>query len=66
MRYEDLLSKPYNTLVGLFKFLLDQEGTLEGMWIEKRIREVSGQDKPEVYKPRSGKINASSKYFNEK
>jgi|LauGreDrversion4_2_1035121.scaffolds.fasta_scaffold129062_1 hypothetical protein len=32
---------------------------LTGTVLEKIINEVSGKIKPEVYKPRSGKINAS-------
>lgn len=42
VRYEDLLSSPYQTLLGIFRFLLDVEGSLEGTWVEKRIKEVAG------------------------
>ena len=49
-------------MVSLFKFLLnitDLDETLE-----KKIREVT-EKRPEVYKPRSGKANASKMYYND-
>ncbi|CDW82159.1 fbox domain containing protein [Stylonychia lemnae] len=63
VRYEDLLLKPYETLVELFKFLLNKEN-LDGLKIHQIIQQVTiDQERPEVYKPRSGKINASKKFF---
>lgn len=66
VRYEDLLTKPYECLIGIFKFLLNRDDNLFGTYVEQLIKEVSGKDKPpEVYKPRSGKVNASLQYFSE-
>lgn len=66
VRYEDLLNKPYDTLMGLFSFLLNQR-RLEGTVIEKLIAKHTKKGvKKEVYKPRVGKVNANkSKYTKE-
>jgi hypothetical protein len=63
VRYEDLLVDPYNTLMDLFKFLLNTEN-LEGTLIEALIKKHTQKGtKKEVYKPRIGKVNANaSKY----
>ena len=63
MRYEDLLTTPYDTLIGIFKFLLNRSDDLKGTIIERRIADISCKEKPEVYKPRSGKINGNLAYF---
>jgi len=34
VRYEDLLTKPYDTLIGIFKFLLNREDDLQGTVVE--------------------------------
>lgn len=66
VRYEDLLNKPKDTLMGLFKFLLNTKN-LKGTVIEKLIEKHTFKDvKKVVYKPRLGKINASKlKYTKE-
>ena len=63
IRYEDLLTKPKDTLMGLFGFLLNNKN-LEGTLIEHLIVKHTAKDtKKEVYKPRVGKVNGSkSKY----
>ena len=65
VRYEDLLSNPYDTLIEVFKFLLNRTDNLGGTLAEARIRELCNKDKPEVYKPRIGKTNASLKYYSD-
>jgi len=66
VRYEDLLSDAENTLMGLFRFLLN-ERDLEGTLIEALIQKHTKKGiKKEVYKPRVGKINSNkSKYSKE-
>ena len=64
VRYEDLLSDPYDTLINLFQFLLSRNNSLKGLEIESVIREISNSaNPPEVYKPRCGKANGSFKYY---
>lgn len=67
VRFEDLLDKPYECLLGVFAFLLGVSSPqkLVGTEIDKRIRKAAGEPRPEVYKPRCGKINANIGKFNE-
>jgi len=59
VRYEDLLSSPKDTLMDLFRFLLNTEN-LEGTLIESLIAHHTKKGtKKQVYKPRVGKINAN-------
>ena len=60
LSYEQLLSDPKAALTDLMKFLLEKED-LEGLHIEQLIEEATASDKekPQVYKPRSGKINSN-------
>lgn len=46
-------------MIGLFKFLLNRDDNLEGTVVLAKIKEVTGGDKPYIYKPRSGKLNGS-------
>ena len=61
VRYEDLLTDPHATLTALFEFLLSRE-TIEKLNISDRIRTVIEQEQ-QVYKPRSGKVNANLSFF---
>ena len=59
VRYEDLLSKPKDTLLDLFRFLLNEKD-LDGTLIENLINShTQPKVKKEVYKPRKGKINGN-------
>lgn len=63
VRYEDLLSKPKDTLTGLFSFLLNQKN-LSGTLIEKLIdKHTQKGTQKVVYKPRVGKINGNLTKF---
>lgn len=65
VRYEDLLTAPYKTLLGLFSFLLNQRD-LTGTLIESLIAKHTKKGvKKEVYKPRVGKINANKKKYSQ-
>ena len=64
-RYEDLLANPKNTLLDLFRFLLNEKD-LEGTLIEALIeRYMENKDKKTVYKPRKGKANCNKHLFDE-
>ena len=57
VRYEDLLSDPSNTLLDLFKFLLNEKD-LEGTLIEALIEHhTKSKTMKQVYKTRKGKVN---------
>ena len=65
VRFEDLLAEPKNTLMDLFRFLLN-ENDLEGTLIEALIdRHVENKNKKQVYKPRKGKANCNQHLFND-
>ncbi len=64
VRYEDIVKEEEvgKTIKGVVEFMVGK-GEIEGTVVGKRVREVCMQSKPEVYKPRSGKVNASRQYY---
>ena len=57
VRYEDLLFDTRNTLIDLFRFLLNEKD-LEGTLIEALIEHhTKSKTLKQVYKPRKGKAN---------
>ncbi len=67
VRYEDLLFQPHDTLLSLFRFLLNVK-QLKGTLIDQTIREhltaYSGSTSL-VYRPRVGKFNAHFHHYSE-
>jgi hypothetical protein len=66
VRYEDLkdpVLKP-QVLTEMMKFLL-MVPSIEGTYIESVIQKVCQSEGPQVYKPRSGKVNANMKFFSQ-
>ena len=65
VRFEDLLSDRKNTLLDLFRFLLNEKD-LEGTLIEALIEHhTDPKEAKQVYKPRKGKANANKQYYTE-
>ena len=65
IRYEDLLSNKKDTLLGLFRFLLNEKD-LEGTLIEALIEHhAKSKTLKQVYKPRKGKANCNKHLYNE-
>ena len=63
VRFEDLLSDKKNTLLDLFRFLLNEKD-LEGTLIEALIEHHTNPEiKKEVYKPRKGKANCNKHIY---
>ena len=63
VRFEDLLSDTKNTLLGMFRFMLNEED-LEGTLIETLIEHhTKSKAMKQVYKPRKGKINANKHFY---
>ena len=63
IRFEDLIGNPKDTLMDLFRFLLNEkkiEGTLIETLIDKHTQKSA---KKEVYKPRLGKVNGNIKKY---
>ena len=64
IRFEDILTHQKDVTLGAFEFSLGKE-SLKGKYLEKRIDNLlEDTSKTGIYKPRSGKFNASAKYFN--
>ena len=57
------MNEPVKTLTSLFSYLLNRDDNLVGTFLEKKILDICGQEKPLVYKPRSGKINGSKSFY---
>ena len=65
IRYEDLLSNKKDTLLGLFRFLLNEKD-LEGTLIEALIEHhTKSKTLKQVYKPRKGKANCNKHLYSE-
>lgn len=64
IRFEDIISKPKETMLSLFSFVLNQKD-LKGSVIEKYIEMAVKEKAPEIYKPREGKINTNADKFNQ-
>lgn len=64
LRYEDLKDRTYEVMVDICKFLLVVP-SIEGTYIESVIKKATQTEGPQVYKPRSGKVNANMKFFND-
>ena len=65
VRFEDLISDTKNTLLGLFRFLLNQKD-LEGTLIEALIEHhTKSKTLKQVYKPRKGKANSNKHRYSE-
>ena len=65
VRYEDLLFDKKNTLLDLFRFLLNEKN-LEGTLIEALIEHHANPElKKEVYIPRKGKANCNKHLYSE-
>jgi Sulfotransferase domain len=63
IRFEDLLTKKKESMIGTFEFLQGLEST-EGLYIGKRINDVLDAESAGThYKPRSGQANANLKYY---
>lgn len=56
VRYEDITGDTYETLKGLFEFIMTIDD-LEGTQMGEFIRIASNEASPQHYKPRSGKVN---------
>jgi hypothetical protein len=63
IRFEDIIGEPKNTMMNLFKFLLNTT-EIEGTNIEKYIDLTVKENAPEIYKPREGKVNTNNDKFN--
>ena len=64
IRFEDILTHQKDVVMGAMEFSLCQEN-LKGKYMEKRLDDVlEATHNTGIYKPRSGKFNASAKYFN--
>ena len=63
-RFEDLISDQRKEMAGIYQFMLGLE-SIEGTFIEKRIKDQISQNDENsgIYKPRSGKFNASLHWF---
>ena len=64
IRYEDICERPIEALGDLMKFVMCVP-TIEGTKIESYIKLASLEKRPEVYKPRSGKVNGNMRFFDE-
>ena len=65
VRYEDLITDTKNTLLGLFRFLLNEKD-LEGTLIEALIDyHTKSKTLKRVYKPPKGKANCNKDVYNE-
>ena len=65
IRFEDLLTDTKNTLLGLFRFLLNEKD-LEGTLIEAMIEHhTESKTLKQVYKPRKGKANGNAHIYTE-
>ena len=63
VRYEDMMSNPKNTLLDLFRFLLNEKN-LEGTIIEALVEQhTKSKTIKQVYKPRKGKINGNKELY---
>jgi len=62
IRYEDICERPIEALSDLMKFIL-KVPSIEGTRIESYIKLASNEGRPEVYKPRSGKVGANMRFF---
>lgn len=64
MRFEDVISDQRATIGDSLEFLLSID-SVKGRYIEKRINDaIKPSESSGIYKPRSGKFNASAKFFN--
>ena len=64
IRFEDVITTPKDTMMKLFKFLLNTT-EIEGTNIEKYIDLAVKENAPEIYKPREGKVNTNANKFTE-
>mmetsp|Transcript_22537 Transcript_22537/g.17039 ORF Transcript_22537/g.17039 Transcript_22537/m.17039 type:complete len:165 (+) Transcript_22537:224-718(+) len=58
MRFEDIIGDPYNTFTEAMKFLLNKK-SIKGTVIDKILQICCCDKPPQMYVPRSGKVNAN-------
>jgi hypothetical protein len=63
VRYEDVVNNPEPTLRELLKFILNQDD-LSGTKVEQYLQMAVKETSPQIYKPRSGKVNGNMDKFN--
>ena len=63
VRYEDLVANPEPTLKGLLAFIMNVP-SIEGLLVEKYLKMAVSEASPQIYKPRSGKVNCNFDKFN--
>lgn len=65
VRYEDIMQSREQTITDLVKFIFMQKD-ISGTYLEHYVKQVCGQDAPQVYKPRKGLVNGNmDKYSKE-
>jgi hypothetical protein len=63
VRYEDIVTAPEPTLKSLLEFILNVED-LAGTKVHQYLKIAVGEQSPQIYKPRVGKVNGNFDKFN--
>jgi hypothetical protein len=62
IRYEDILTNPYDALKDCLEFILNVED-ITGTKVHSYLEIAVKQESPKMYKPREGKQNKNAKKF---